>query len=82
MDFQTFVNSIINAFNTVFPHISSYINTLIDNNFIKFIIYLSLSSFLISLLFAILKIIYGILNRKHDKEMRESNRKQKGKVIE
>ena len=68
MTFEVFINNIINAFNTVFPHISTYINTLIDNNFIKFIIYLSLSSFLISLVFSILKIIYLILNNKHDKE--------------
>lgn len=82
MTFETFVNSIINAFNTVFPHITSYINALIDNNFIKLIIYLSLSAFVINILFAILKIIYGILNRKHDREMKKSNRKQKGKEVE
>ena len=79
MTFEVFINNIINAFNTVFPHIASYINSLINNNFTKLIIYLYLSSFLIGLFFSILKIIYGILNRKHDKEMRNP---KKGKEVE
>lgn len=82
MTFEVFINNIINAFNTVFPHIAYYINSLINNNFIKLIIYLSLSAFLINLVFSILKIIYGILNRKHDKEVRENKRGKKGQVIE
>lgn len=68
MTFEVFINNIINSFNAVFPHIASYINSLINNNFIKLIIYLSLSAFLINLVFSILNIVYSILNNNHDKE--------------
>lgn len=68
MSFESFVNSIINAFNTVFSHIVTYIQIFLNNNFIKFIIFLGLFGFIINFLFSIIKIIYEILNNKHDKQ--------------
>ena len=68
MTFSEFINKIFTCFNTVFVNFVSYIEMLTENNFIKFIIYLSLLSFVISLFAIIISIIYNILNYKHDKE--------------
>ena len=68
MTFETFLNNIINNFNTVFYHIINFIELVLDNNFIKFIIFLGLFIFVINLLCHVINIIYTILNNKHDKE--------------
>ena len=77
MSFQQFLNSIMNSFNTVFSHIISYIELLLQNNFIKFIIFLSLLFFIIWILENILKIVYTIFNIKHDQETRKKVIKKK-----
>ena len=68
MTFSEFVTKIFTFFNTVFTNLISYIEILLENNFIKFIIYLSLLSFIITLFTIIIRMIYNILNYKHDKE--------------
>ena len=62
----------MSSFNTVFSHIIIYIDMIIKNNFIKFIIYLSLVFFIIWIAENILKIVYTIFNIKHDKETRKN----------
>ena len=78
MTFSEFVTKIFTCFNTVFTNLVSYIEILLENNFIKFIIYLSILSFIITLLTIIIGMIYNILNYKHDKE---SNDLEKTDVI-
>lgn len=77
MSFQRFISSITECFNTVFSHIIIYIDMIIQNNFIKFIIYLSLVFFIIWIAENILKIVYTIFNIKHDKETRKKVIKKK-----
>ena len=77
MSFQQFLNSITECFNTVFSHIIIYIDMIIQNNFIKFIIFLSLVFFIIWIAENILKIVYTIFNIKHDKETRKKVIKKK-----
>ena len=72
MSFETFLNNIINNFNTVFYHIINFIELILDNNFIKFIILLGLFIFVINLLCSVVNIIYKILNNRHDKEALKS----------
>ena len=85
MSFQQFISSITECFNTVFSHIIIYIDMIIQNNFIKFIIFLSLVFFIIWIAENILKIVYTIFNIKHDKEKhdKETGKKEiKKKEVE
>lgn len=68
MTFSQFLNKIIECFNLVFKNIISYIELLMENNFIKIIIYINLLMFIISILCVVVQIIYNVLNYKHDKE--------------
>ena len=68
MSFQQFLNSIMSSFNTVFSHIIKYIELLLQNNFIKFIVFLSLVFFIIWIIESIINMIYLILNHNHDKK--------------
>ena len=69
MSFQNFINSIMASFNSTLSHITSYINSLLNDNFIKFIIFLGLFIFVIELLCIIIKFIYTIFRSKHNREV-------------
>lgn len=68
MSFQDFITTIYNSFNTFFTHITNYISLLINNNFIKLIIYFSIFSFITYFLFEIIKLFLKIINNGHNKE--------------
>lgn len=69
MTFQNFINSIMASFNTTLSHITGYINSLLNDNFIKFIIFLGLFIFVIELFCIIIKFIYMIFRSKHNREV-------------
>lgn len=68
MNFTEFLTTIFNSFNTFFTHITGFINILINDNFIKLIIYISIFGFAIYILKELFSILYTILNNNHDKE--------------
>lgn len=80
MSFQNFITTIFNSFNAFFTHIVSYINLIIDNNFIKLIIYLVLFKLIIDFLFEVIKILLKIINNGHNKELK--NKKEKENKVE
>lgn len=80
MSFQNFITTIFNSFNAFFTHIVSYINLVIDNNFIKLIIYLVLFKLIIDFLFEVIKILLKIINNGHNKELK--NKKEKENKVE
>lgn len=80
MSFQNFITTIFNSFNAFFTHIVSYINLIIDNNFIKLIIYLVLFKIIIDFLFEVIKILLKIINNGHNKELK--NKKEKENKVE
>ena len=61
MSFNNFLNSIINCFNNVFPNITKHINTILNNNFLKCCVYISLLLFIISLVTEIIKLIFYVI---------------------
>lgn len=69
MNFQQFINSIMTSFNNTLSHITNYISLLINDNFIKFIIFLTLFMFILELVIIIIKFIYSIFRSKHNREV-------------
>lgn len=66
MSFQNFINIIVNSFGYVFNMIQSTINNLLNNNFIKFIIYIILLEFIIFLFGGLLNLIFNIFSMKKE----------------
>lgn len=73
MSFQNFLNSIIVAFGYVFSSIQNTITNLLNNNFIKFIIYLILLEFIIFLFGGLLSFIFNIFSMKKESGKNKTN---------
>lgn len=73
MNFQEFLNIIITSFNNFLSLVSNIFGKIINDNFVKFFIFLILLYFAINLLFKIVKLIFNIFSSKKE------NKKEKEK---
>lgn len=73
MSFQNFLNSIIVAFSYVFSTIQNTITNFLNNNFIKFIIYLIILEFIIFLFGELLSFIFNIFSMKKESGKNKTN---------
>lgn len=73
MNFQDFLNNIINSFNNFINHVPQIINIIIQDNFIKLLIYLTIFSTLITFTIYIINLFKNIIN---------FNKKDKNKEVE
>lgn len=64
MSFQDFLLSIINCFNNIFKNLTNIIEIIMNNNFIKLIIYLTILYVVINYLFKIISTIFNITSKK------------------
>ena len=77
LNFSQFIKKIFDSFFIVFDNIIGYINIIIDNYFVKLIIYFILCFFIISFLFVLYKLLLNLLKQKN-----LENKKSKGNDIE
>lgn len=77
LNFSQFIKKIFDSFFIVFDNIIGYINIIIDNYFIKLIIYFILCFFIINFLFILYKLLSNLLKQKN-----LENKKSKGNDIE
>lgn len=75
MSFETFINSIFNCLNNFLNGFTKMFNIMIQNNFVKLIIYIALFIFAIELLFHIIDFIHNIFSMK--KEAAKNKEKSK-----
>lgn len=80
MNFSNFLATIFNSFNTFFSHIINYIESIMQNNFIKLIIYLVLFGYVINFLFNVIKLLLKILTNSFNNN--EIKKKENKKNIE
>lgn len=79
MSFIQFLKEIFTYFTTVFNNFINYFNIILNNNYIKFIIYLITFGFMIRIFFNIYKIFMSIFDKI---ENSKENMKKKDKEIE
>lgn len=77
INFSQFIKKIFDSFFIVFDNIIGYINIIIDNYFIKLIIFFILCFFVINFLFILYKLLSNLLKQKN-----LENKKSKGNYIE
>lgn len=77
LNFSQFIKKIFDSFFIVFDNIIGYINIIIDNYFIKLIIFFILCFFIINFLFILYKLLSNLLKQKN-----LENKKSKGNYIE
>lgn len=77
INFTYFIKKIFDSFFIVFENIIEFINIIINNYFIKLIIYFILFYFIINFLFMIFKILLNLLEIKN-----LENEEKKGQLIE
>lgn len=73
MSFENFINSIFNSFLNVFNLIKSLFGTVIQNNFIKLIVYIVLIYLFIDFLEEIFKFIKNIFSMKKQVSKNKQN---------
>ncbi len=64
MTFQTFINNIINCYNSFFGFITSIINPILNNNFVKLIIFVVLIYLGVEFIDKIIATILNIFSQK------------------
>ena len=64
MTFEQFINIIISSFNSVFNLITSLFGQVINNNFVKLIIYIVLLLIIVDFIDEIIKFILNIFSQK------------------
>ena len=75
MNFESFINSIIYCFNATFSGIIGLFNYIIQNNFIKLIIFIAIIYLIIEYLDEIINLILNIFSQKKSiSKTKESNK--------
>lgn len=72
MSFSTFFSKIINCFNVTLSKLTSLAGIILENNFIKFIIYLTLLYIIIEFIDSIIGIILNIFSMKKASDKNKS----------
>ena len=75
MTFQEFINSIMNSFNSVFELITNLIDPILQNNFIKLIIFILLIFLGIEFINKIISTILNIFSQKKSISKEKSSNK-------
>lgn len=66
MSFSSFLDIIINSFNQLLKLLSTFFNSIIENPFVKLIIFIIIIYFIIYLLNKIIELIINIFTRKQE----------------
>ena len=66
MKFNTFLNNIFSSFNEVFNNITNLFNLVLENNFIKLIIFITLIYLIIRIFTYFLDLVFNILSQKKE----------------
>lgn len=66
MNFSAFLDIIINSFNQLLNLLSTFFNSIIENNFVKLIIFIFIIYFIVYLLNKILGLVLNLFNRKEE----------------
>lgn len=66
MNFSSFLDIIINSFNQLLNLLSTFFNSIIENNFVKLIIFIVIIYFIVYLLNKILGLIINLFSRKEE----------------
>ena len=74
MNFSSFLDIIIKSFNQLLNLLSTFFNSIIENNFVKLILFIVILYFIIYILNKIITMIINIFTRKKEESKNKTNK--------